>query len=726
MDFKNFLSGEKKNQELYWALVLESGWVQAGIWEINNEKAEVAAISPATPWETDEELITAADTALSAAIQILPEETTEPSKTVFGVPSSWVADGQIKDEYLDKIKKICGELSLDPSGFVVLPEAVAHLKKSEEGSPLNAVVLGAGRENLEMAVFRLGNLTGVSTVARSVSIVEDVVEGLSRFMSEEPLPSRFIIYNGKEGELEEVKQSLTSAQWEDYEKIKFLHTPKIEILTPEKKVLATALAGASEIGHVSLIEEKNKIEDKEKEDNLENVVIPEPAPVPEEMGFVVGEDIASQKAIPVQEQKPATAVPISENPAVQKKLELLPFLEKVKAGFWALLAKVSPGSRLNQEGGKIFLFGGIFLLILLITGFLYWWFYPKASVVILVSPKKTEEIIELELNPNISSPDFSQKILPGEILRTQVSGEKTKSTTGTKTIGEKAKGSVKIQNGTGFPINLPAGTIILATNDLKFSLSSSASVSAALSPTTPGEASVEAVAAEIGAEYNLAKDESFKVGNYPKSEVDAVATSDFSGGSSRQISAVSEDDQETLEKELEEELIQKAESELSQNLGGDDFFIQEAVSATASSRTFSNKIGDEATNLKISLTLDVAAPLVNKEHLVDFAKEVLKDKVPSGYVLRENQLDFDFRLKGEKAGVFDLDFLITANFLPEIKSQEIIKKIAGRQPEFAEEYLTSIPGFSRAEIQIKPRFPGRLGILPKVIKNINIEIEGER
>jgi hypothetical protein len=725
MDFKNFLSGESKKKELYWALVLEASLVQAGIWEITNDKAEVTAISPATPWETDEELIGAADTALSAAIQTLPEETTEPSKTVFGVPSSWVSDGQIKEEYLEKIKNICSELSLEPSGFVVLPEAVAHLTKSEEGTPLNAVVLGVGKDSLEVAVFKLGNLVGVASVARSVSVVEDVVEGLSRFTSEEPLPSRFVIYDGKEGELEDVKQALIGAQWDDYEKIKFLHTPKVEIFTPEKKVMATALAGASEIAHISLVEEKKNSLAGGEEENIENVAVPESAPAPEEMGFVVGQDIASQKAASVQEAKPVVNVPAPEKPVVQKGLAVVPVLEKIKAGFWSLIDKIPSFPRFDKEGGRIFIFGGIFLLILLVIGFIYWWFYPKASVVILVSPKNAEETVEIKLDPNVSSPDFSQYVLPGEVLKTQASGEKTKSTSGTKTVGEKAKGTVKIQNGTGFPINLPAGTVLLASNDLKFSLSASASVSAALSPTTPGEASVEATAADIGAEYNLAKDESFKVGNYPKAEVDAVATSDFSGGSSRQISAVSSEDQDSLEKDLTDELIQKAESELSQNLEGDKFFLEEAVSATASARVFSDKVGDEATNLKLSLTLDVSAPVVKKDYLVDFAKEVFKDKVPSGYVLRESQLNFNFRIKGEKAGIFDLDFIITANFLPEINPQEIAQKISGRLPQYAEEYLTSIPGFSRAEIKINPRFPGRLGILPKVVKNISVEIEGE-
>src|SRR3989339_254473 len=133
--------GEKKVKDLYWAIVLEQGWIQAGVWEITDGKAEVISVSPVTPWETDSEVVGASDAALSSAIQLLPEGTGEPSKTVFGVPPSWVDKGQIKEKYLQIIKKICTELSIEPSGFVVLSEAISHLIKVEEGSAVNAIIL---------------------------------------------------------------------------------------------------------------------------------------------------------------------------------------------------------------------------------------------------------------------------------------------------------------------------------------------------------------------------------------------------------------------------------------------------------------------------------------------------------------------------------------------------------------------------------------------------------
>ena len=148
-------------------------------------------------------------------------------------------------------------MELKPSGFVTLPEAVSFYIKSTEGSPLTAVTISPGKEVTEVSVFRLGNLLGTTQVTRSVSIFDDVVEGLARFKMQDPVPSRFILFNGKEGELEDTKQALLTGSWESAATLKILHTPKIEIFSSEKKVEAVSLGGASEIGHVSKI---NKME----------------------------------------------------------------------------------------------------------------------------------------------------------------------------------------------------------------------------------------------------------------------------------------------------------------------------------------------------------------------------------------------------------------------------------------------------------------------------------
>jgi len=274
MNLKDFLNVRNKPPELFWSVVLEPGWVQAGIWYVEGEAANMVNIGPGAAWEVDEELVGAADAALSSTMQKLPENYPEPSKTVFGVPSAWVKGGEIAEEHLEKIKKICADLSLNPVGFVVINEAIAHFYKSEEGSPVNAIIVGLGSGFLEISVFKLGNLVGSTSVARSVSLIEDITEGLSRFNGASPLPSRFIIFDGKGGELDEAKETILQASWVEEGKIKFLHAPKIETLTSDRKILATSLAGASEIGQVSQIKSEVETTTPALEENKEesNVV----------------------------------------------------------------------------------------------------------------------------------------------------------------------------------------------------------------------------------------------------------------------------------------------------------------------------------------------------------------------------------------------------------------------------------------------------------------------
>ncbi|HJY98528.1 MAG TPA: baseplate J/gp47 family protein [Patescibacteria group bacterium] len=725
MNLKDFLASREKPPELYWSLVLEPGWVQSGIWYMEGDTAEVISVSPGAAWETEEELIGAADAALSSSAQKLPEEYAEPSKTVFGVPSAWVKGGDIQAEYLEKIKKICSELSLTPVGFVVLPEAIAHLYKSKEGVPLSALIVGLGKEFLEISVFNMGNLAGTTSVSRSVSLIEDVTEGLARFEGASPLPSRIIVFDGKEGELDEAKQTLTQATWEG-EKVKFLHTPKVEIFPIDNKVVATSLAGAAELGNVKLVSAKNETEINEE---IENVALPQKTITPEEMGFAVGEDVSQN----LPEDSPPPQPPQAAHPVAKTTQKPAAYLgnvnrlfARVKSAAQSLLGKITfKKPKIPSYGKKTLAFGPAFIGVLILLFVLYWWFIPKAVVTIFVSPKNFSQEVEVSFATE-GKEDITSGIIPADEIVTEVSGDKTKATTGSKLIGEKAKGTVKISNGNPSPINLSAGTILTSSSGLKFLTNSEASVSGQVLPGSPGTATVDVTAADIGAQYNLPKDEIYSVGNFSKSLVAAVSQGDFSGGSSQQIPAVGKDDQTSLLQELTTELKEKAEGELAGEVSEDQFLITDPAGEDIVSEDFDHKVGDEADNLKLSLTLKVTGIAANREKLFEYAKESLKDKVPTGYVLRETQITYTFEFVDIDDGQYNYKASINANFLPEVNVDAIVSKIAGKTPRVVESYLNSVSGFVHAEVKIRPAFPSFLRTLPHVRKNITVDIVAEQ
>lgn len=686
----DFLKKTEEKKENYWALLIEPEWITSSIWNITDGKVKVVSTSPATRWEED--LIDPIDTSLSSCTQNLPDDFPDPTKTVFGVPNSWLDNGNIKDEYLEKLKKICTDLSLVPSGFVVLSEAISHFIKQEEEMPLSGIVVGISNESFDISIFDVGKLVGTTTVLRSISVEDDMVEGISRLGSEMgSLPSRIILFNQKEQELEEIKNVLNDVDWNKIGGSKFVHPPKIEILESSKKIMSVALAGGSELGEVTGIVEgdKEETDTKTEEMPLEEVNnFEEPEGVTaEDLGFSVG-----PAAI---EQKIEEAVYV---PHVRK----MPELPKIKL----------PHFKLNISGTKPLIMGGALILTILVTGFILWWFLPKATVTIFVSPKKLEENITLSVGSDIDSTEID----------VEVNGEKTKSTTGTKTVGDRAKGQVKIQNGTGESISLKSGTIIVSTSDLKFVTTKSASVSAATSTTEPGFATVDVEASSIGSEFNLSKDEKFKVSNYPRADVEAVSLDTFAGGSSRQISAVSEDDKKKILKELKDELLEDAKQKLNEKITSDMLLVEASFNEEIVEEDFSNKVGDEATNLKLNLSLKIVSTAVSKNKLSEIAKKSLEDKIPSGFVLRDDQITYDF---GASQNEDEFDVNISANLLPSIDTTEVAKRIAGRYPNIAEEYLGSIAGFASAEIKMAPTLNGKLGTLPHVSKNIEVIITAE-
>src|SRR5260221_5655778 len=414
----------KMEEEYFWSVCLEEGSTQAAIWTIKNNAANVIDVSNSASWEDDETLIAACDSCLSYCIQNLPPDIKEPTKCVFGVPSSWVTDGQIKREQLDRIRLICNKLSLTPTGFVVLPEAISHFVKSQEKTPVSAVILGIYPQSLDVSIFRLGNLAGSVTVARSTDIADDVIEGLARFGKLDTTPSRFLLFDSKAHDLEDIKQSLIKADWDaNSEQIKFLHTPQIEIVAPKEKMVAVCLAGASEIAQLTDVNFKqDDIVGVGKSTEAEPAITDDGVVTASELGFNIGSDVAMEEVKPFEPQ----------NRPHRKAIGFLSIFSNFKVKGSAATLKHKAQRLLHQDFALISVIAIFFVAIGLFVAF---WFLPKGSVTILVSPKSIESHEKVVFDTNANEVDFSKKIVPAKLITTTASASKTKTTTRTKTIG---------------------------------------------------------------------------------------------------------------------------------------------------------------------------------------------------------------------------------------------------------------------------------------------------
>lgn len=750
MDIKTVLPGGRgKQHKLQWSIVLEPGWVQSGLWYVEGDSAHVVATGPAAAWETAEELVKSVDTTLSSAIQSVDiADMQDPTEAVFGVPGSWVQEGQLANTYLLKIKQICEEMDLKPSGFVVLSEAVANYIKSEEGSEFSGIIIRPSEDMLDLSVYVDGTVESEQVISRSVSIVDDTKEGLASAKLDKPLPPRFVLYDGRQDELDEVKQSLIKHDWETDDDIRFLHAPTVDILDQEQKVLAVSLAGAAETqsaktvqksfatsaagaGMAAVIEEKDDeaVADESEEVEVEEQNIEEKDA--SELGFDVGEDIAGhaqdildmdvKKGVQVSaNQQPVQPQPVQSQEVAPPQQKGPGIFSRIKVSFSGIFGSLKMPGRKNL----IFAIPVLILLVVLIGGGVAWWSLPKAEVVVYVSPKKIEESFETRINSqNFGIADKSVDVT---VRTSNQSAERTKSATGVQNVGERAKGQVEIRNGTSDDIELENGETITSSGDLTYTLDESVTVPAADSPSSPGTQSVGVTAGDIGSDYNLAKDEKFSVSGFSKSEVDAVSLDDFSGGSSSTVSAVSQEDLDILHDDLLEELTDNAVEELQGQIGDNETLIEEAISVEIVSEEYDSEVGQEADNVRLSMEIEATAIGVNEEDLYSAVSELLEEKIPDGFVLRQDQLQFDFDVEANEDNELTGEVNITVNLLPQVDPDQIAKQIAGSYPQVAQQELKEIAGFAKVEITLNPSLPGRLGTLPNVPSNIDVQIAAER
>ncbi len=700
----------------------------AGIWRIDGKSVKVLSSSLPVAWEETDEVVNASDAVLSAVVQGMPDDIDEISKTVFGVSSGWVQGGEIREEHLAIIKEVCTKLSLMPIGFVVIPEAVSHYVKANEGTPVSAVAIGVYKESVEVSVFITGKLVGTTQVTRSVNLDEDVIEGISRFANKDPIPTRFILYNSKEGELEDARQSLIKVNWEDFSELKILHTPKIEIVTPDEKVSAICFAGASEIAQVENVEKVestgvvpevpdlpdieeesvNLVESSEQEVGGSDKLSAE-----DSVGELSGEE-------PVRVEGEPNIVPASlasrvepELPVDNKRITSRPSLSNYFRDFHIPFA------------GKPLGFGLLALVGVFVLGFILWWFVPKAVVTVYVSPQRLDEKVEVSFSEDISQADLMSGRLPVEKKVIEVVGEKTKETTGVKTVGDKATGEVTLYR-VGPTLSVKAGTVLLGPENLKFVLDESASVASG-SAGSPGTTKVKVSADSIGAQYNLAQGTNFVVGNFSNIDIEAKNETAFSGGSSRQIASVAAKDASALSEELKSELLDKAIGEFLETLSDEQLLIKESSSLVIKSEEFSHKVGDEASTLKLGLALNVGLFVVNENELLEFISRSVASKVPDGYTMPASQMEYQFSLneKGEDSNKYTVG--VIANLIPKVDNVELSKKIRGKYISTANEILErEVPGFSGLEVRMRPGLPGRLKTLPHVLKNITFELSARK
>lgn len=712
----------KKDVELeyYFALNIGSEKLTAALWTIEGKELKILDTA-SDHYSSQAEIASVADKLLDAVLGI---REIEPQKILFGVPSHWLSDDNLKDEYLRILRSLVKDLELTPMAYVAVANALVNFLEKLEGVPTTAILAGFEENHITTTVVRAGKLDGVKIVQKGENSGVNLEKALLTFASVETLPSKILIYDSNSN-LEKLKSQLLSYNW--MSKLSFLHFPKIDILGSGIEIKSVCLAGASELNsdvtytdkplekqaEKSVIIDEEETETEEEEEEEEEVG--------GNFGFMVG-DVSKQPEEEVKEEESnLLEVEDFENEVAPMETSLEPPPEeksKRKLNFKKFIPKKLVKSPI--------LLGIVAIILVILTGLI---FIPTAYVKIFVEPKILEKDAQVIADPNQKTVDENAKIIPGQIVDTQVSGSGKDSATGSREIGNPAKGAVVIYNGTDSSKTIASGIVMTISNGLKFTLDKSVNVaSRSASPNDPlstvsGKSdAVAATAVAVGPESNISSGTSLTVGSFAKSDVIAKSEGNFSGGTSQTIKVVSSDDQKRLLAKVSSDLRLQAQQKLQEKLAGKKI-LQEALTEEILSKSYNKNINDQASEFSLNLSAKYKGTAYNDSDLRLIVSKLVTTQVPDGFTLdlsaTETQADVS---NVERSGKVVFLAKFKAKLIPKLDIQKIKDQIKGRSVSEVQNMIKAMDNVLGSDIKISPKLPSFLQRLPIFTKNITVEV----
>jgi hypothetical protein len=358
---------------------------------------------------------------------------------------------------------------------------------------------------------------------------------------------------------------------------------------------------------------------------------------------------------------------------------------------------------------KLLIFSSLGVLLI---AFLVWaiWFAPRADITVIANTSDVDISETLTLDPSLATN------LDAELVQPIVKQSKKTSTvdfdaTGTKEIGEAARGSVVIYNAEAIQsVTLAAGTII-ASGNLQYKLDASVtvpSVTGSLSSPMAGVSGpVSVTAVNIGADYNIGSDNTLAISGYDASDFYAKPQAACTGGSKETVKIVQQSDIDAAADKLKTDNSNQIEQELISQMGSDVTPLRDSFSAVAGNVTSKPAVGEKADRATASLEVTYTIiGLSNRDlnELLDRAALDESDGSSADQRIYDNGLKKltlkDFQSIGDNK--YSVRLSAVAKIGPKLDESQIKQRAVGQRSGEIRERLTAISGVSDVEIKFSP------------------------
>lgn len=384
--------------------------------------------------------------------------------------------------------------------------------------------------------------------------------------------------------------------------------------------------------------------------------------------------------------------------------------------------------------------------LLIIGGILYNHFGTFVKVKIFVESKPVKIETVLSGDENVEEIDFENSKIPIKTEEKSKSLSNTITATGKAYKGEKAEGKINIYFSAECteetqPITLEAGHTLTTTIDgksLLYKLKDGVTIKC--SEILSGK-EVSVIAIDFGKEYNISTlNKSFTIQGY--TDIFGKNTTTISGGTEEEYTVLSQGDIDKGVEELSSTAIEEIKSEL-REVSGDWVIIEDTILSAVDKTSIKTdkKVGEEATDVNLDLTVKGSATYYNKHNLNEKVKELLKKKAEDEKLFdNENDLDLelnediktDISVVEAKKDSIKIKIVASSTVKPKVNKDKIAQDLMGMGWKDGIEYLSSLQfAEKKPEAVFYPekyptflkRFPDRKGGVLIEIKEVEVAQE---
>ncbi len=300
------------------------------------------------------------------------------------------------------------------------------------------------------------------------------------------------------------------------------------------------------------------------------------------------------------------------------------------------------------------------------------------------------------------------------------------NTTGEKEVGEKAEGEISLYNGTFKAQEIVQDTRLTTGNGVTFIITETTTIPAATTSANLDEGVVtksfgkknsKVKALAIGADGNIDDGVKLTIAELDEDEIYALAVANFKGGYKKTVSVFSDEDKADLEEKAEAQAKKKLLQLFADKNGTDSILLTDTFEINEGSRKYSVDEGEEADRADISIQGKATALYIEKAELEKKVQnEELKEKQ---FVDGTFQLT-DIKLASNKPGTYNYRAIVNGKVQNFIDKDELKQKISGKFKGTASDLLKEERNIINFDIKTKPI---SLPIIPFNSKFINFIFE---